>query len=208
MFACTNIKKPYEFFLNHNVIFFALAVIKYFFNKYHQEIAAGITEFGRAYTLFALYVAKGKITQRELERILDYSRLKDKLDTTDVNMVGFIEHISSFLADSKFPFNRGKLSEKNLDKLTEHISGMINGNSPLVARAIAIIVVKLGEKSNGGVLVLDVAKIKSDANTFDMVTELADEKEKRKKKKKALAKKKHKKRKRQERVLDGGEVRA
>ena len=78
----------------------------------------------------------------------------------------------------------------------------------MVARAIAIIVVKLGEKSNGGVLVLDVAKIKSDANTFDMVTELADEKEKRKKKKKALAKKKHKKRKRQERVLDGGEVRA
>ena len=166
-----------------------------FYNEYHQEIAGYIAYFGRDILEALAYVVNGKITKSDLMRLLTRHRLIDKLGGLGID---FFTHISDFIANARYPFNRNTLSAGNFAALTTHIAGMIKGKPKLVAEDIAKQVVKLCKKDSDGLLCLDIEDYTNNIDILEEVEQLAAAKVERKRAQNRAANRKYKKNKKKD----------
>ena len=160
-----------------------------FYNDDHQEIAGYIADFGGWILEAVAYVVEGRITRRDLQRIVTRHRLIRRLGGLGLE---FFKHISDYIAQARFPFNRNTLSEDNFAALTAHIAGLIEGKPQLVAEDIAKQVVKLCKKDSDGLLCLDIADYKNNIDILEEVEQLAAAKAERKRAQNRAANKKYK----------------
>lgn len=166
-----------------------------FYNEYHQEIAGYIADFGGWVLQAVAYVVEGRITQRDLVRIITRHRLIRRLGGLGM---GFFTHIAAFIAQARFPFNRNTLSADNFATLTAHIAAMFQDNPQLVAEDIAKQVVKLCKKDSDGLLCLDITDYKNNIDIIGEVKRLAAAKAERKRAQNRAANKKYKKNKKKD----------
>ena len=135
-------------------------------------------------------MVEGRITQRDLIRIITRHRLIRRLGGLGLD---FFTHISDYIAQARFPFNRNTLSADNFATLTAHIAAMFKDNPQLVAEDIAKQVVKLCKKDSDGLLYLDIADYKNNIDIIGEVKRLAAAKAERKRAQNRAANKKYKK---------------
>lgn len=165
-----------------------------YYNEYHQEIAGYIAEFGERILEAVNYVVEGEITRRDLGRIIAVRRLIDKLDGVGLD---FFTHISAFIENAHYPFNRNKLSAENFSALTSHIADMMAVPAQSVAEDIAQKVVILGKKDAKGLMCLDVPELTNNIDVIEEVKALADAKAASKKEQNRKANRKYKQTKKQ-----------
>lgn len=159
------------------------------YNDDHQEIAGYIADYGGWILEAVAYVVEGRITRRDLQRIVTRHRLIRRLGGLGLE---FFKHISDYIAQARFPFNRNTLSEDNFAALTAHIAGLIEGKPQLVAEDIAKQVVKLSKKDSDGLLCLDIADYKNNIDILEEVEQLAAAKAERKRAQNRAANRKYK----------------